>query len=140
MLAFYEILTAKGIDVRIQIPDEGVFVLGNEEALNRILNNLISNALQHGGDGGTIGLTLKIINEYAVVEVWDEGKGIREQHQDRIFERLYTLDDSRNKSYPNSGLGLTITKRLVTTMGGTISLTSKPHEKTVFSVRLSQIR
>ena len=52
------------------------------------------------------------------VDVWDKGKGINEYHLDKVFERMYTLEDSRNKLYQGSGLGLTITKRLVEKLGG----------------------
>jgi len=137
LLAFYEILTAKGFEVHIEIPDESIFVFGNEEALNRVLSNLISNAIQHGGDGNVIGIKLVTEHSSAIIEVWDRGKGIREQHYDRIFERMYTLEDSRNKSYHNSGLGLTITKRLVEKIGGTIEVISHPHERTAFIVKLN---
>lgn len=140
MLAFYEILTSRGFEADIRIPEEPVHVLGNEGALDRILNNLISNAIQYGGDGQAVGLTLRQDEDYAYVEVWDRGKGIAEPHQDRVFERMYTLEDSRNKSYQGSGLGLTITKRLVETLGGEIRLHSIPHERTVFSIQLKKIR
>lgn len=140
ILMFYDVLTAKGFDVRIDIPDEPVFVMGNEDALNRIMNNLISNAIHHGGAGAVVGLALKMKDELVVLEVWDRGKGIHEQHKDRVFERMFTLEDSRNRSNRNSGLGLTITKRLVEKMEGTISLYSRPYEKTVFSIRFKRIR
>jgi len=139
ILAFYEMLTAKDFEVHIEIPDESIFVFGNEEALNRVLNNLISNAIQHGGDGNIIGIKLRTEGSSAVIEVWDRGRGIREQHYDRIFERMYTLEDSRNKRYHNSGLGLTITKRLVEKIEGTIEVSSYPHERTAFIVRLNLI-
>lgn len=140
ILSFYDILTAQNFQVKIEIPDESVFILGNEEALNRILNNLISNAIQHGGDGYLIGLSLKPDEEAVMIEVWDHGKGIHELHKDRIFERLYTMEDSRHRSYQNSGLGLTITKRLVEKMGGTIHVSSPPNERTVFAVRFKRLQ
>jgi len=139
MLAFYDTLTIKGFEVAIEIPDKPLLAWGNEEALDRVLNNLIANAIQHGGEGLTVGLTLRGDDEFVYVDVWDRGKGIDELHQDRVFERMYTLEDSRNKSYQGSGLGLTITKRLVEAQEGTISIHSKPYEKTVFTVRLKRI-
>ncbi|WP_120463971.1 sensor histidine kinase [Paenibacillus aceti] len=139
MLTFYDTLTVKGFDVAIEMPDKPMLARGNEEALDRVLNNLISNAIQHGGEGRVVGLTLRGDDEYVYVDVWDRGKGIGELHQDRVFERMYTLEDSRNKSYQGSGLGLTITKRLVEAQGGTIHIHSKPYEKTVFTVKLKRI-
>ena len=52
---------------------------------------------------------------------------------------MYTLEDSRNKSFQGSGLGLTITKRLVEILGGSIHLSSMPYEKTIFTVSLKRI-
>lgn len=139
ILSFYDVLTAKGFEVAIDIPKTNVYVLGNEEVLGRILNNLISNGITYGGEGKVIGLTLECDNEWVTVDIWDKGKGISEYHLDKVFERMYTLEDSRNKLYQGSGLGLTITKRLVEKLGGEIQLSSKPYEKTAFSFTLKRI-
>lgn len=139
ILGFYDTLTAKGFEVIINIPNKDIYVLGNEEALHRILNNLISNAIKHGGEGKIIGLDLKQDENFAYIDVWDKGKGINEIHKDRIFERMYTVEDSRNKSYEGSGIGLTITKRLIERLEGDILLYSKAYEKTVFSVKLKRM-
>lgn len=139
ILSFYDVLTAKGFEVEIDIPETNVYVLGNEEVLGRILNNLISNGITYGGEGKVIGLTLGCDNESVTVDIWDKGKGISENHLDQVFERMYTLEDSRNKLYQGSGLGLTITKRLVEKLGGNIYLSSKPYEKTIFSFTLKRI-
>ncbi|MBA4536342.1 sensor histidine kinase [Bacillus aquiflavi] len=139
ILSFYDILANKNIEVEINIPKDNVYVLGNEEALNRVLNNLISNAINYGYEGKLIGLDLRVEDEYVYVDVWDKGKGIDEIHKQKVFERLYTLEDSRNKAFQGSGLGLTITKRLIELMDGEITLSSKPYDKTVFSFRLNRI-
>ena len=131
ILAFYDILTNKGFEVIIDIPENNIYSLGNEEALDRIINNLISNVIKYGNEGMVLGLALRSDEEYVYVEVWDKGKGISETHKDKVFERMYTLEDSRNKLYQGSGLGLTITKRLVEKLNGEIILKSKPYEKTV---------
>jgi signal transduction histidine kinase len=138
ILGFYNILTKKGFDVVVDIPDMDLYVWGNEEELNRVLNNLISNAIQYGGDGKVLGLSLRNSDDSVFVDVWDKGKGISELHKDRVFERMYTLEDSRNKLYQGSGLGLTITKRLIEKLGGEIFLNSKPFEKTTFTFKLNR--
>ncbi|ANF97772.1 sensor histidine kinase [Paenibacillus bovis] len=137
ILAFYDILTARDIEVVIDIPDDRpCLAYGNEEELHRILNNLLSNAIQYGSEGHVVGLSVYRHNKHIGIDIWDRGQGIGEKHQDRVFERMYTLEDSRNRLYQGSGLGLTITKRLVEKMGGTISVTSTPYQKTVFTVML----
>lgn len=139
ILDYYEILTKKEFDVSINIPNEQYFIWGNKGAVERILNNLISNALQYGSDGKVIGLHLRSTNDKVYIDVFDRGKGILEDGKDRVFERLYTMEDSRNKLYQGSGLGLTITKRLVEQLGGKILLESIPYQKTTFTIELKRV-
>lgn len=140
ILDYYEILISKEFEVVIDIPDDSVFVSGDEDAIERVLNNLITNAIQYGSDGKMVGLKIRITDNDVFVEISDKGKGINEMHKDRVFERMYTLEDSRNTNYQGSGLGLTITKRLVEQMEGSISLNSVPFKETTFSVRLRRIK
>lgn len=139
ILSFYDVVTTMGIGIQIEIPEKAIFALGNEEALERIMNNLLSNAITYGADGNVIGLAVRDDDENIYIDVWDCGKGIDEYHLDSVFERMYTLEDSRNKSFQGSGLGLTITKRLVEIMGGSIRLSSIPYEKTIFTISLKRI-
>lgn len=139
VLSFYDLLTTQGFDVHIDIPETPIYAHGNIEVIGRIMNNLISNAIAYGGDGKTLGITLRSDEQFVYVDIWDKGKGISESHIDKVFERMYTLEDSRNRLYQGSGLGLTITKRLVEALGGEIHLSSKPYEKTVFTVMLRRI-
>ncbi|KAI7251530.1 hypothetical protein KC345_g11573 [Hortaea werneckii] len=134
ILAFYDLLSAKGADVQIEIPDEPLYIMGNDEALDRVLSNLLSNAISYGDAGGVLGLKLYSDGSQVCIEVWDRGKGIAEGHEDKVFERLYTLEDSRNRDYQGSGLGLTITKRLTEQMNGRITLTSRPYVRTAFTL------
>ncbi|MCL6602677.1 MAG: sensor histidine kinase [Paenibacillus sp.] len=140
ILSFYDLLSAKGSEVQIDIPDDSLYIMGNEEALDRILSNLLSNAISYGDAGGVLGLRLYSDEKNVYIEVWDRGKGITESHQDKVFERLYTLEDSRNRAYQGSGLGLTITKRLTEQMNGTIKLTSQPFVRTGFTVSFRRLR
>ncbi|SHN29993.1 sensor histidine kinase [Gracilibacillus kekensis] len=139
VLEYYHLLQSKGLQVEVDIPEQNHFILGNEDALNRILSNLISNAIRYGSDGGIFGLTIRESGENIAIDIWDRGKGIAEVHLDRVFERLYTLDDARNPEFQGSGLGLSITKRLTEAMNGEILLSSKPFEKTVFTCIFKRI-
>ena len=139
MLLFHEWIEINGLDVVIEIPEKPVLALGNEEALNRVLHNLISNGLRYGADGKIIGLKVFHDETKVYVEVFDKGKGIDELEQERVFERMFTLEESRNKSFQGSGLGLTITKRLVEEMQGDISVQSIPFEKTSFTFSLKRL-
>ncbi|MFJ7186506.1 sensor histidine kinase [Lysinibacillus xylanilyticus] len=139
ILSFYDMVTSMGLEIDIAIPEMSVYAFGNEGALDRVLNNLLSNAVAYGAAGNIIGLTVRNDDTNIFIDVWDRGKGIDEYHIDNVFERMYTLEDSRNKSFQGSGLGLTITKRLVELMGGSIQLSSIPYEKTIFTVSLKRM-
>ncbi|MEC0239358.1 sensor histidine kinase [Paenibacillus dokdonensis] len=139
MLMFYDMIESEGLQAVIDIPDTPLYAWGNEEALSRALNNVLSNAVRYGALGKVIGLNVRSNDDRVLIEIWDKGKGIHEREQALIFERMYTLEDSRNKSFQGSGLGLTITKRLVELMGGEIRVTSKPHEQTVFTISLKRL-
>lgn len=140
ILSFYDLVTTKGFQVHIDIPERNIYALGNVEVLGRVLNNLISNAITYGDDGKALGMTLRDDDTGVYIDVWDKGKGIDESHIDKVFERMYTLEDSRNRLYQGSGLGLTITKRLVEAMDRKIHLSSKPYEKTIFTIVLTKIQ
>lgn len=139
ILSFYDLLMSKGFSVQIDLPKENLYALGNVDVLSRVLNNLISNAITYGEDGKTLGMTLRADEKVVCIDIWDKGKGISQPHIDKVFERMYTLEDSRNRLYQGSGLGLTITKRLVEALGGEIQLSSKPFEKTVFTIVLKRM-
>ncbi|MNM45403.1 Sensor histidine kinase YycG [compost metagenome] len=139
ILNFYDILNSKGFEVDINIPEKDLYAFGNEEALDRILNNLLSNAVKYGTDGKFIGLSIEENEKSIYIHVIDKGRGIEEDKIDRVFERMYTLEDSRNRVFQGSGLGLTITKRLVEKMNGEIFLKSIPYKTTTFTVKLKRI-
>ncbi len=81
VLDYYEILTKNDFDVSIQIPNEQIFIWGNKEAVERILNNLISNAISYGSDGKVFGLHLRRHEDKVHIDVIDRGKGILEDDQ-----------------------------------------------------------
>ena len=138
VLDFYELLSNKKFQVEIDIPETPVYIQGNQEALQRILFNLISNVIRYGIDGKYLGISLRDDDRNVYIDVTDRGKGIEKAFADSIFDRLFTLEDSRNRNMQGNGLGLTIAKNLALRLGGTISLESIPHVKTTFTVQLKK--
>ncbi len=138
IIDFYEILTEKAFAVEIQIPDEPVAVYADRDSLGRILSNLISNAIRYGGDGHYLGLTLRTDESFAYVDITDHGKGIASSEIPYVFDRLYTLEDSRNIQIQGNGLGLAIAKSLTEKMNGTLTLKSIQDQETVFTVKLKR--
>ena len=139
ILDFYGILTNKNFQVDIDIPETSVYVHGNKEAIQRILFNLISNVIRYGADGKYLGISLRTDKNAAFIDVIDKGKGIDKNFAASVFDRLFTMEDSRNRNIQGNGLGLTISKNLALQLGGDIILDSTPNIKTVFSVKLKKM-
>ena len=136
ILDFYELLKQKEFQVEVKISEEAVFIMGNKEALPRILYNLISNVIRYGLDGRYLGLVLRSVKNDVYIDVVDKGKGIEKELAGNVFERLFTMEDSRNRRIQGNGLGLTIAQILAQQLGGEIVLESEPNVKTTFTVKL----
>lgn len=139
ILDFYEILTNDHFQVEIKVPEMPVYVMGNTEALQRIFSNLISNAIRYGADGAYLGLFLIIEEEKVIVKVVDHGKGIEKAFADSVFERLFTMEDSRSRKVQGNGLGLTIAKNLTEKLQGSLTLESTPGVITTFTLQFPKI-
>lgn len=139
ILDFYGILTNKNFQVDIDIPETSVYVHGNKEAIQRILFNLISNVIRYGADGKYLGINLRTDKNAVFIDVIDRGKGIDKNFAVSVFDRLFTMEDSRNRNIQGNGLGLTISKNLALQLGGDIILDSTPNVKTIFSVKLKKM-
>lgn len=140
ILDFYEILIGSGFQVEIDLPETAVYVWGDREAIQRILSNLISNAVRYGKDGKYLKVALRSDGKYVYLDVADKGKGIEKSFADSVFDRLFTMEDSRSRDIQGNGLGLTIAKNLAVQQGGDLTLESTPWVKTVFTVRLQEIK
>lgn len=134
--SFYQDFVVNKITPEISLPNDPVYVWGNDTSLERVLHNLISNALKYGGDGGIIGISLREDKDRVWVDIWDKGKGIPEKDIPFLFNRLYTAELSRNGEMHGSGLGLAIAKQLVEKQNGEISVSSVSNLKTTFSFYL----
>jgi signal transduction histidine kinase len=134
--AFYEDFVINNITPEMQLPEESVYVWGNSTSIQRIINNLFSNALKYGKDGGVIGIGVRKDKEKIWVDIWDNGHGIAEKDLPRLFDRLYTAETSRNNQLHGTGLGLAIAKQLAKKQNGEIFVSSVPDEKTMFSFYL----
>lgn len=130
ILDYYDLLEKQQFEVDLRIPDTPIFAYTDRDALQRILKNLIDNAIRHGSDGQYISLRLYAVKEKSVIEVEDHGKGMSPQQQKQIFTRNYTTAPKSS----GSGLGLAISKHLASKIGAELRVQSIPNEQTVFSV------
>jgi two-component system phosphate regulon sensor histidine kinase PhoR len=93
--------------------------------LQQVLRNLVSNAIRYGPERGRIELKWIPVTGGIEVRVKDQGQGISEQHQTRLFERFYRVDKGRSREMGGTGLGLAIVKHLMLAHRGTVSVRSK---------------
>jgi signal transduction histidine kinase len=105
-------------------------VMGDEERLRQVLNNLISNAIKYSPQGGEIRIGGWADRESATVYVADQGIGIPVEEQANIFQRFYRVDSSLRRSTQGTGLGMFLSKSIVDAHGGRIWLRSEPGKGT----------
>lgn len=106
--------------------------------INRVVNNLISNAIRFTPAGGKVDVCANRDANDVVVTVTDSGEGIAAEDLPHVFEQFYRVEQSRNRGTGGTGLGLTIVKSIVEAHGGKISITSQQGVGTVIEFRLPQ--
>lgn len=135
---FLPAATQKQLHIEVSVPEEEVRGYLDFDKADKILYNLVSNAIKYTPDGKNIGFTAEIRAidgiRHIVVTVWDEGIGIPPKEQERIFTRFYT--GSNGKSGLSNGIGLALAKELTEMHHGSISVASRPGKGSVFTVVL----
>lgn len=122
--------------IQLSADMEKVNILANIKQIGDICRNLISNAIKYNKPCGTIEISLKSNGQNAIFSVKDSGIGIAPHHREKIFQRFYVVDKSRNKNISSTGLGLSIVKHIVTNMNGEIKLESEVGKGSTFTVIL----
>lgn len=115
--------------------DADIFFLGDTSRIEQTLYNLIQNAIKYSG-GGEVRATASISDGHLIFRVQDEGIGIPEKHREVIFDAFRQLDGGSTRAQGGVGLGLTLCRKLVAAMGGTISVQSTEGKGSEFTVTL----
>ncbi len=123
--------------ITIESITQPIEVKVDDNRLKQILLNLIDNAVKYSQGDTPIIIKLSQQKQEAIIQVCDQGYGIPLQHQSRIFERFYRVDESRTRSTGGCGLGLSIVKTLVEGMGGSVTVRSRLDEGSVFTITLA---
>jgi signal transduction histidine kinase len=129
-------IRSRGWDGRLEVRSGPVPVATDRSRVDRIVANLIGNALEHGGDGVVVQVGRD--EEGAFVEVADAGPGIAPEHLAHVFDRFYRVDGAR--SGPGSGLGLAIARENARLLGGDLEVRSEPGAGSRFTFRLPDDR
>ncbi len=131
---------AGDVKVELDLPDEPMLVRGDPGELEDLIGNLVSNAIKYSdpGDAVTAGLQRVVQGGLAYVElaVIDEGIGIAQEEQDRLFEEFFRSDNVEARARPGTGLGLAVVDRVVRRHRGRIEVESVLGEGTTFRVLL----
>ncbi len=125
----------RGQDLNVRI-SPNIVLTGDRSKLEQVVYNLTENALKYTPDGGHIEVMLQARNHNAILTVQDNGIGIPPEDQAHIFERFYRVDKARSRDTGGTGLGLSIVRQLVQMHGGEVTVSSKPGEGSLFTVRL----
>ena len=115
---------------------EPLSVSGDRVALERVVLNLVENALRYSPAGEHVTVRVAKTPPWIEIQVSDTGGGIAPEHLPHLFERFYRVDKARSRSHGGSGLGLSIVKALVEAHGGSVSVESAVGRGSTFTVRL----
>ena len=124
------------IEIVLDAPDSIARYRCDESLLRQVLVNLVENALKYALDGGRVEVRLTDEQGRVRIDVQDEGPGIPPSEQEWIFEKFYRLDAAMTRGVGGSGLGLYISREIVTQMGGALSVRSAAGEGATFTVTL----
>jgi signal transduction histidine kinase len=122
--------------INLEVESEPITAKADHKYLRQVLLNLIDNATKYSDFDTEITLRLKSTQNQAIIQVCDRGYGITLQHQARIFDRFYRVDEARTRSTGGTGLGLSIVKTFIERMGGSVIVSSRIGEGSIFTVIL----
>ena len=125
-------------DLRLAIVETRAWVDSDPLLLERILSNLVSNAIRYTARGGIV-VAARPRGDSIVLEVWDSGVGIAPAERERIFEEFYQVGNVERHSSKGMGLGLAITRRLATLLGHGLRVDSRPGLGSRFAIELPRV-
>jgi PAS domain S-box-containing protein len=132
----------RDLELTVDLPSSPVPVTGDREMLERVVINLTDNAVKFTPDGGRVSVALTVSPGspgspgQAVIEVADTGIGVPEHEQQRLFDRFFRSSLALHHAIPGSGLGLSITQKIVEEHGGSLEVASEAGQGSTFRVRL----
>lgn len=122
------------ISISTDLLENNCIIMANQEMLQEVIYNLCDNAIRYNKEGGHVWVSVFRQGDKAFLQVKDDGIGIPEEEQDRVFERFYRVDKARSKKTGGTGLGLAIVKHIAEQHNAEIKIDSKLGEGTIISV------
>jgi len=130
-------LAAESANIRIDVDlPSGLLLNGDATLLVTALSNLLDNAVSYSPPGSPVSISRRLENGFVEIAVSDRGLGIAREHQERVFERFFRIDQARSRSTGGTGLGLAIVKHVAANHGGDVRLWSEPGAGSIFTLRV----
>ena len=132
----------RGVSLVLDVPADLPAVIGDDDQLTQVFQNLVDNAIKYGSTNNTVIIradTGGVEGRTVSVAVIDRGVGIPKSHLPRLTERFYRVDPARSRAMGGTGLGLAIVKHILTRHGGRLSVDSEPGRGSTFTVHLPAI-
>jgi signal transduction histidine kinase/ligand-binding sensor domain-containing protein/DNA-binding response OmpR family regulator len=136
VLSFSSLAEKKKITLKFNTIEENLNVYIDKDKIEKIINNLLSNAFKFTPKGGSIDFTVEKLIKEAEIKISDSGVGIPKDTVDKIFDRFFQVDGSHTRQGEGTGIGLALTKELVELHKGKIKVESKEGEGTKLTVLL----
>ena len=133
---YHSSIQEKGIVLSLELDPSLPYAMGSEDGLERVIANLLENAITYTSTGESIVIRSYLHNAQIVIEIQDTGIGISEADLAHISERFYRADKSRNSNLGGTGLGLAITKKIVELHGGQMKVESTLGQGSTFRIYL----
>ena len=139
LITFESKISAKDIEVEVEIKDEKQFVSADENRIKQVMMNLIDNAVKFTPEGGTIKIFTSETSASIFVNVNNSGAAIEAEDLPYVFERFYKADKSHTRTQEGTGLGLSIVKKILVGHGQNIWVKSTPKDGTTFTFTLKKV-
>jgi signal transduction histidine kinase len=133
---FGDLAARDGQSIVVAVPEAPLVIESSGPMLEKVVVNLLSNAVRYNRAGGTVRVTLAEAGDTVTLAVADEGIGIAAEDRQRIFDEFYRAPAAQARSDQGTGLGLPIVRRFVTDLGGAVTVDSRTGEGSVFTVTL----
>jgi signal transduction histidine kinase len=137
---YQEMAAAEGVTLEARLPDEACLVCGDHTCFNVLFDNLIVNAIKYNRPGGKVVVSAGVLDGEVLVAVRDTGVGIPAKYRQMLFQEFFRVGAEEGKKTAGSGLGLSICKRIVAELGGSIEVESEVNAGSTFSVRFLRDR
>ena len=120
----------------LNFPGKNIFIKTDRDVMEQVIINLMDNAIKYASSGGEISLSMEADESEVEIRIEDRGPGIPEAHMNKIFDKFHRVDDSLTATKQGAGLGLSIAKRMLEDVGGSLSYAPRQGGGSCFTVKV----